>query len=467
MSRQVPDPHQKALAINLDKNKYGAIAEIGAGQETARWFFRVGGSAGTIAKAMSAYDMKVSDSIYGPAPRYVSRERLRAMIDHEYGLVMERLGEARGTESTFFAFSNTVAAYSYSRNQDGHGWLGIAFQMHPGAAASHIDIHVHLQGRENLQDQETLGLLGLNLIYGAMFLHHNPDELLHSLTDNICPHRVEVDMIEFWGAGFEQIDNRLMTLRLVEHGLTHAAMFRADGCVINASDALYKKAILIQRSRFRPPTKFTTEMIDCACREFVQDPAVKPDELMVLSEMTLKNLVSGEEGLDVNDYLARVDILGAMGKNVLISDFGAYHHLADYLFRYTRKPIGVAMGIPTLAEIFNEKYYDELAGGILESFGRMFRHDLRFYVCPSLESENGNLINTQNFIPPPHLRHLYEYLLDNAYIRGLDGFRRELLSIYSHEALDKIQCGDSAWEEMLPEPVVEIIKQRRLFGCQS
>jgi len=464
--RCVLDTHQKALSINLDKGKYGTIAEIGAGQETARWFFQVGGAAGTIAKAISAYDMKFSDSIYGAGKRYVSRERLQAMLDLEFHLLNERLGEIRGKDCAFFAFANTVAAHSFTRQQDGHGWLGIRFQTRPGEAASQIDLHVHLKGRKNIQDQETLGLLGVNLIYGALYLHENPDALLTSLLDQLSTELLEIDMVDFYGPAFAGVDNRLMALRLVQHGLCNAAMFRSDGKVVQPADVLYKKAVLVERSRFRPPTHLNMQLLDRAHAAFCQEADIESDDVIVLSEMTLHNLLQGD-AIDARDFLDRADLLCALGKHVLISDYGAFYRLAEYLFRYTSMPVGVALGIPTLNEIFNEKYYEDLGGGILESFGRMFRNDLRLYVGPALDDNSGDLVTIHNLAIRENLRHLYQHLLENGYIRELTAIDKASLSIFSHNVLDKIRCGHSDWESMVPQQVAKIIREKRLFNCQG
>jgi hypothetical protein len=462
---QVKDTHQKALEINLDKPRYGTIAEIGAGQETARWFFRVGGAAGTIAKAMSAYDMKFSDAIYGTSPRYVSRERLETMLDHEYRLVVERLDAHRGAESTFFAFANTVAARSFSRNDDGQGWLGIRFQTTPHGAPSQIVIHVHLQGKESVQDQETLGILGVNLIYGALYHHANPVHLMESLMDGWYSALVEIDMIEFSGPAFAGVDNRLMALRLVQKGLSPSAMFTADGRVVHPAEALYKKAVLIERSRFRPPTNLNMSMLECARRQFIAEREMQDNDVLILSEMTLHNLRDGGD-IEVSDFLHRTELLCALGKNVMISNLGEYYKLAAYLFRYTQKPMGVVMGVPTLQEVFNEKYYSDLAGGILESFGKLFKYDLRMYICPSLAvSTDQSLVTAENFKSQPHLQHLYAYLYENGFIRGLQGMQHELLSIFSHEILAKIRTGQHDWENSVPPLVARMIRDKHLFGC--
>jgi hypothetical protein len=466
MEQPTVDTHQKALTINLDDGKYGTIAEIGAGQETARWFFKVGGAAGTIAKAMSAYDMQFSDSIYGSCGRYVSRERLQAMLDHEYRLLHERLGETRGARSAFFAFANTVAAHSFSQKHPGHGWLGIRFQRAPGEPPSQIDLHVQLNGQENAQDQETLGLLGVNLIFAALYLHESPDGLLASLLDHVSRDLLAIDMIDFSGPAFANVDNRLMALRLVQKGLSDAAMFRADGKVVQPADALYKKAVLVERSRFRPPTRLTMRLLDCAYAAFCEDTDVDADKVMVLSEMTLHNLSEGED-IDVQDFLHRAEILCALGKHVLISNYGEFYRLAQYLSGYTRLPIGIALGVPTLLQVFQQKYYDHLEGGILEAFGRLFKNDLRLYVCPMLDPDSGELVTVHNVKVQENLRNLYLHLLENNLIRELGGIDRADLSIFSQDVLAKIRKGDSDWENLVPKKVVGIIRNKRLFGCRG
>ena len=466
MTREILGTHQKALQINLDPSKYGTFAEIGAGQEVARWFFRVGGAAGTIAKTISAYDMTISDAIYGHSERYVSRQRLETMLNHEYGLLVERLREKRGATTRFFVFSDTVVARSYSRRDDAHGWLGIRFQTEPGCEPSQIIVHVRLWDKENLQEQEALGIVGVNLVHGALFLHSDPATLIVSLVDNVGADRLEVDLIQFSGPAFAQVDNRLMTLQLVQGGLTNAALFTSDGTVIQPADAFYKKCILVERGSFRPVTKVTLDMLRCAQANFVQEPNVQGEEVLTLMEMTLKNLTDGDK-IDHQDFLDRVDILASLGKTVLISNFGEYHRLASYFFRYTKKMIGLAMGVPTLKEIFDEKYYADLAGGILESFGRMFKNDLKLYVYPLLDAKTGALINAANLRVAPNLRHLHAYLIENRFIESLRDYDEKVLPVFSRDVLQKIRSGDASWEEMVPAQVAQIIRERNLFGCKG
>ena len=468
METKTADTHQKALQINLDPSKYGTFVEIGAGQEVARWFFRVGGASGTIAKTMSAYDMTVSDAIYGPCERYVSRQRLTAMLEREYGLLIERLAQKRGASTKFFVFANTVAARSYSSRKDmeAHGWLGVRFQTEPQGEPSQIIIHARLLDPENLQEQEALGVIGVNLLHAALYHHADPAALLDALLDNLTAERVEVDMVKLTGPAFAGVDNRVMALQLVQRGLTKAAMFLANGEVVQPADALYKKSILVERGSFRPVTKTTLDMLECATSLFVQEPKVQGEDVTVLMEMTLKNLIDGDR-IDPKDFLDRVDILAALGKNVLISNYGEYHRLAAYLFRHTKKMIGIVMGVPTLREIFEEKYYADLEGGILESFGRLFKNDLKLYAYPLREAKTGALITAGNLRVAPHLRHLYAYLIENRLIESLRDFDERCLPIFSRDVLASIRSGDPAWEVMVPPAVAQIIKERKLFnyGC--
>jgi hypothetical protein len=462
MEKTVVDTYHKALTFNMDRDVYGTIAEIGAGQETVRWFFKVGGAAGSIAKAMSAYDMKFSDTIYGPCQRYVSRERLQSMLDHEYSLLIERLGATRGPGCTFFAFANTVATFSYTQQRNGHGWLGIRFQTRPQGQASQIDLHVVLKGKSATEDQDTLGVLGVNLIYGARYLHRAPVELLLSLMDDLGSDQLEIDMVDFEGPAFESVDNRLMALLLVQHGLTRAAMFQPNGKLVQPADALYKKAVLVERSRFRPPTYLTMAMLDHAYEAFCREPDVRPEDVLVLSEMTLHNLTENDN-INVEDFLYRVEILCALGKNVMISDYGAFYNLAQYLFQQTRLPVAIALGVPTLLQVFDEKYYDNLKGGILESFGRLFRNDMRLYVCPALEPHTGKRITVNNLKVQRHLRHLYKHLVENGYLRDLEAIDDDFLKIQSDDVLEQIRKEDPDWRSKVPDLVYNIIHDRGLF----
>jgi hypothetical protein len=456
---------EKALHINLDPAKYGTFAEIGAGQEVARRFFRVGGAAGTVAKTMSAYDMTFSDAIYGSAQRYVSRVRLHTMLDHEYNLLIERLDRKFGAEKTFFVFADTVAARSFKERNESHGWLGVRFQSQPRGQPSEIIIHVRLLDEANVEQQEALGVIGVNLLHGA-FDCRQPEKLISSLQENLPPGRIEVDMIKFSGPLFQSVDNRLMSLQLVSQGLTDAVMFKADGETVQPAEVFYKKAILVERGSFRPVTYATNDMLDGARRVFLKYCDCSEDEIVVLMEMTLENLVADGE-VDHADFLARVDILRALGRTVLISKFGEYYRLAGYLFRYTNRAIGLVMGVPSLIEILNEKYYTGLEGGILEALGRMFKGGLKLYVYPMIDESSGKIITASQIEVAPNLKALFQFIMDNNFITEITDYHPEYLEIFPPEVLAKLQTGDSSWEKMVPPEVTQIIKERRFFSYRA
>jgi len=463
---------QKALIVNLDPRKYGTFAEIGAGQEVVRWFFQVGGAAGTIAKSISAYDMTVSDAIYGPSSRYVSRDRLQTMLDYEYALLCERLGCKRGAESDFFVFADTVAARNFHGTNECHGWMGIKFQSTPGSEPSQILVHVRMLDKDNVAQQQALGIIGVNLIHGALYHFDDPDELMHGLLDDLTAERIEVDMIKLSGPEFRSIDHRLMSLKLVQLELSDAAMFSADGEVLQPSEVLHKKPILVERGSFRPVTHVNVDMLQSARQQFLPHVAQRQEvdsepEIVTLMELTMRNLreTGGKGGdIDYDDFLARADVLAATGATVLISDYFEYYRLASYLRRYTKSPIGITMGVPSLVDLFDEQYYEHLEGGILESFGRLFRNDLKLYVYPLFDATTRHLVTVQRLKVAPSLQGLYEHLTENGYIESIDFYNKDYLRIFSRDVLAKICEGDPTWEDMVPSSVSRLIKERHFFG---
>lgn len=454
--------NKKAFQINQDARIYGTFAEIGAGQEVARRFFHVGGASQTVAKTISAYDMTFSDSIYGASGRYVSRRRLDTMLTHEFDLLLERLDAKVGAERTFFAFANTVAARSFRRHDESHGWMGLRYQSNPRSAPNDIILHVRMLDAHNLDQQEALGIIGVNLIYAAFHLRNRPDALIGSLLDDLSPERIEVDMIQFSGPDFAQVDNRIMALQLVTQGLTNAALFRANGEVVNAADAFFKKPLLVERGSFRPVTLVTNDMLDCARQMFLAEEMLGDTEPEILMEITMQNLLRSGE-IDLLDFLDRVDMLSALGRTVLISNYGEYYRLVNFLTRYTDRMIGLPMGIPSLQEIFEEKYYQNLEGGILEGLGRLFKTGVKLYVYPFL-SPDGTLTAADDYQVAPNLTHLYRHLLENGFIRSIENYRRAYLGITSADVLGRIRDNDPTWQEMVPAEVAAIIRRRRLFG---
>ena len=458
--------HEKALRINLDPLRYGSFAEIGAGQEVARWFFRVGGAAASIAKSISAYDMAVSDAIYGRSKRYVSRERLQSMLDYEHNLNLERLRPSRGNTTAFFTFADTVSARNFQGTNECHGWMGVKYQTHPKDADSQIVIHVRMLDTENSLQQEALGIVGVNLLYAAFFLHQSPEKMLESLLDNLNTNRVEIDMAVFSGIEFRHVDNRVMSLKLVQLGLSGAAMFDPSGEVLQPSEILRKRPILVERGSFRPPTLVNIDMLNSAHKRFAAELNVPQDHIVELMEITMNNLMSDGE-IDLNDFLARADLLAAAGKTVLISDYFAYYRLAKWLARYTTEPIALTMGVSSLEVLFKEQQYVALEGGILEGFGKLFTKDLRIYVYPYRDPDTNALRKVENADISAHVRNLYRHIVENGKIKQLEDYDESALHIFSRDVLKRIKAEDASWVPMVPPEIAEMIRKNRFFGYRE
>ena len=453
----------KALAINLDSGRYGTFAEIGAGQEVVRWFFQAGGAAGTISKSISAYDMHVSDAIYGKCQRYVCRERLESMLDYEQALIRHRLSNSRGESTCFFAFADTVSARNYLGTNECHAWMGIRFQATPGCDDSVIILHVRMLDDSNALQQDALGIVGVNLIYGAYVLHHQPEALVASLVDGISADRLEIDMISVNGPAFVGIDNRVMTLRLVQLGLTGAAMFSADGVVLQPSEALRKRPLLVERGRFRPVTHVNIDMLDAAMAQFEQVCDVQAGETLPIMEISMHNLAEHGD-VFLEDFVSRAEVLATTGYTVLISDYPEFYRLAAYLFRCTNRPIGLAMGLGTLRSLFDEQYYAALDGGILESFGRLFKEQLKLLIYPRKNESTGKIEGLDDLQLENSLQHLFDYLKSRQCIIALEDISQEFLGIHSPDVLDMIRNGSGEWQQMVPESVATAIVERKLFG---
>ncbi len=462
-SDRILSTKEKALSINLDRSIYGSFAEIGAGQEVAANFFKAGGASGTIAKTMSAYDMSFSDAIYGKSERYVCEPRLIKMLDHEYGLLEERLIHRAGN-SKFFAFANTIEALNFQRTNKGHGWLGIRFQLTSSGGWNQCIIHVNLNDGDNFRQQEAIGILGVNLIYACFTYYHVPENMMVSLVDNLMPGAVEIDMLRLEGPDFTHVDNRLLSLKLVKNGLTKAAMFGADGNVMQPSEALYKKNILVIRGRFRPVTLVNVDMIIKGFRQFKQLPDVDKRDISILVELTLQDLKSDNDEINDLDFLNRVDILCSMGQNVMISNYYEYYKLVDYLTSFTRrKRIGIILGINNLISIFTESYYQNLKGGVLEAFGNLFGRNTIFYVYPAMDIETKEITNCQNVTIQENLRPLFDYMRLNEKVVPILNAREDVMNIISDNVLKMIKESQEGWEVMVPSKVAKMIKERKLF----
>ncbi len=454
---------EKALKINLTSNIYGSFAEIGAGQEVAANFFKAGGSSGTIAYTHSAYDMKVSDSMYGECSRYVCEERLVTMLDTEYNSMVERLPN-KHKESRFFAFCNTVESLNYHKTNQGQGWVGIRFNLTEGADPNEIILHIKMHDNSHRAQQEALGILGVNLIHASYFQTGDIDQFLTSLVHRLPRERIEIDMMRVSGPDFEDVDNRIIALNLVKRGITDATMFDLNGSVLQPATALYKKNILLMRGRFRPVTKVHIDMIERGKQQFLKEEGVSEDKTRVVIELTLKDLTADGK-ISAKDFVDRTELLGTLGYTVMISNYLKHYKMVDYLATIARGHfMGVIVGVYNLNTIFDERYYDNLPGGLLEAFGRGFGHNMKMYVYPANNVETGELYNLENLDIQKNLRGLLQYMKDNNKLAAFENFDQSLLGIMSDDVLMKIKAEASSWEEDVPESVAKAIKYYELFG---
>ena len=459
--RKILSSYEKALAINLDRARYGVFAEIGAGQETANWFFRVSGSAGTVAKTISAYDMTMSDAIYGKAKRYVSEARLSAMLAYEYEILEERLGPERGKETTFFSFCNTVRARGYKDTGECYGWLGIRLQLKPETKPCDIVLHLRLLDEENADQMQALGIVGVNLIYAAFNYRDNLQAFVDSLRDGISSESVEVDMLRFTGEGFRYVDNRLCALQLVQSKLTDAALFNENGEVMQAADALYKRPILLLRGSFNPVLKLHLDMIQQSRTVFSGVITEEQrDRSLEICEISMNNLLRDGGEVDHEDFIDRADTLQELGKTVLISRTAEFHRIATYLSRYTAEPIAIILSIGLLNELFKEKWSQNLPGGILESFGRLFKNRVQLFVYPWHNTRSMELVTAENFKAPDNWEHFYQHLLQNKRILPIGVGDPGLLAKTSRKILRMIEEGDEDWQNWVPPEAHNMVRRR-------
>lgn len=465
---QVPSIKDKALRINLNENIYGTFAEIGAGQETVRHFFRAGASSGTIAKAMSAYDKDFSDAIYGNENdgRYVTESRLRKMLSHETRLIEERLKRDKHPNKLFFSYANTVATIDFAKQFKGHGWVGIKYQLDPNEDYNEIILHIRFRENDARLQQETLGILGVNLIYGAFYKYDDPKKLLRYLYDHLDKDQIEIDTINFSGPSFTNVDNRLMSLQLVKNGMTDAVMFNPEGKNILPAAVLYKKNILALRGSFRPVTKVNMEMYKQSYEMFIQENKVDKENTFVVFEITLSNL-KAEGEIDERDFLDRAELLCALGQTVMISNFQEYFKVVEYFSSFTKSRMGLAMGVNNLVDIFDEKYYRHLSGGILEAFGKLFYRDLKVYLYPMKDPVSGEILNSDNLKVHPRMKELYKFFKFNGKVVDIKMYDEKILDVFSRKVLKMISTGVKGWEDMLPNGTAEIIKKGNLFGYDS
>lgn len=464
--RQILTAEQKALEINLDDKIYGTFAEIGAGQEVARNFFKVGAAAGTIAKTMSAYDKTYSDAIYGieNSKRYVCESRVYRMLDHEYGLMEERLQNVR-PHTRFFVFADSVAAINYSKTIKGNGWLGVRFQITPDGKPNDLVLHVKMLDQDNIQQQEAIGELGVNLIYACYYYNFDMELFVSSLIDGLRG-RINIDMIRLTGPDFKRVDNRLISYYLVKYGLTDVAIFDKNKTSVHASESLYKKALMVVRGNFRPPTNVTMDVFKTSFDQFRADTDLPDEKCHILSELTLENLAkTGNMGDE--DFLARADALCAIGQSVIISNCSNHQNLINYLADYKIQKLGLVIGARELLEIIEDKYNNNHDGRLLVAFGELFTRNIKIYVYPALHLDNGKLMTAKNLPVPEGIKFLYKHLIDSHQIVEVENYNVELLNIYPHNLFEMIQQGKEGWEDAMPEILTQLIKEKKLFGYKK
>jgi hypothetical protein len=461
---------QKAFEFNMDRDKYGTIAEIGAGQEVSRAFFLAGGAAGTIAKTISAYDMSFSDAIYGAeeSSRYVTESRLKKMLDKEFYLVVDRVGKSRPTTSTYFAFADTLTAKSYSQRGECHGWMGIKLQLKPNAEPSQIHLHVRMLDDSNVLQQEAVGVLGVNLIYGAYYHYKNPKRLIQTLGDNLKRDRLEIDMIRFSGPEFEHVDNRLMGLKLVEMELSDAVVFNADRkTLVHPSELFHKRDIALARGLFQPMTNVSQDIFCSGMEIFRKMEGVNPDTAMIVAEISVADL-RYQDQLNMKNILQRVDCLNLLGYPVVVSNFLRHFRVRDYLSRYTTGRVAFILGIPNLKTLFNEDFYEGHKGGLLGAFASLFDLDTHLIVYPMRTDKNPEAIITgETFRAPEHLKYFYKFLLANKKIISIENYNNSIMHIWPDEVLERIKQNRGDWEHDVPEIIAQEIKKEKLFGFNT
>lgn len=459
--KESPTVLSRALEINLNPQIYGTFAEIGAGQEVARFFFQAGKASQTIAKTISAYDMVYSDEIYGKESngRYVCESRLEKMLDKEFKLLHRRLDATRGSHTSFFAFSNTVATGDSKKRQT-HGWMGIRFQTHPQGEANEIILHVRLLDKFRLQQQETLGILGVNLVYTAFTCIQNPENILSSLVAHIKQGQVAVDLIKFTGPDLQHINNHLMNLELVRRGLADAALFGPQQKILTISEELFQKSVILQRGTYRPVTTTHLDVHEKGINQFKKDFPDDSKKCAVLFEMTMQNLAQKGHVQEM-DFLDRVNSLCSLGHNVLVSNFFLYYRLKRFLRTYTEKPMVLIMGASHLEKLFDESHYQDLEGGLLEGLGKLMDHNTRVYIYP--HKTESTCMTTKTFFPNPKLLPIYQYFLNQKQIADISGCDETEEYRHSDFVRDLILAKNPSWENYVPSKVRDQIKKEDLF----
>ena len=377
-------------------------------------------------------------------------------------LLEDRISRDSSPDKLFFTYANTVATIDFAKKYKGHGWMGVRFQTKPNEEYSDIILHVRFHQTNAKLQQEDLGIIGVNLIYGAFYKNSKPKNLVKYLYDHIDKESIEIDTINFKGPLFKKIDNRLMSLELVKNNMTEAVMFDSNGNNILPARILYKKNILALRGSFRPVTKVNIDMFEKSYEVFTREADVDESKSEVIFEITLSNLM-GQGEIDESDFMDRAKLLCSLGHTVMISNFKEYYKLVDYFSNYTKKQLGLTMGVNNFVEIFNEEYYKDIDGGILEAFGKMFHNKVKVYLYP-ISNNDGQIINSTNLKLHPRMKDFYKFFKYNNKVIDLFDFEEKYLEIFSRDILKKIKNGEKDWTNKLPEGISEMIIKNKMFG---
>ena len=463
MKHEIIPTNRKALVINIDTNLYGSFAEIGGGQEVARHFFQAGGASETIAKTISAYDKRFSDSFYNDNKpgRHVSEQRLVKMLDYEFKEVTHLLS-ARNDENTFFSLANTMEVLNYAKTNKSHGWMGVKFQLTPNSKPNIVIMHIKLLENDALLQQQTIGTLGVNLLYACKYYHESPNKFLQSLTDNLTIDRYRITMMRMSGPELDYVDNKLLAVQLVKNKMTHAIMFDKQGNVQQPSDMLYKKNVLALRGSFLPVTYIAKDILNKSMAMFAKDKDYEHDNTLSFCELSINNILTKGE-VNEQEFLNRVDMLVSIGQNVMISDIPEYYKLVEFFSQFKLKNLRIVMGMPTFEKVLNKKYYNDLAGGILEAVGKMFPSNMKLYIYPTKKTAKSDIITSDDIIMDDDVKMLFDYLKKNRYILDINSAMKNQLHISARKILKMIIIGDTEWEKYVPISVARIIKEKNLY----
>lgn len=459
----IKSPIEKALQINLDDQRYGTFAEIGAGQEVARIFFLAGRASHTIAKTISAYDMTFSDEIYGKekSGRYVCESRLNKMLAKEYDLLPERVGKTKGKDHCFFSFANTCATGDVKKS---HGWMGVRFQVKPGGPTNDIILHVRSLDHYRLMQQEALGTLGVNLIHSAFYYSSNHSSFLNHLVDGLKDSRVVIDLIRVSGPDLSHFDNRLINLELVQRGIAEGVVFSSTLEVLSLSDTFYNKSVLIQRGSYSPVTKTHVDILHKGISQMnkdLKDLKTHSDLLPVL-EVYMPNSSNNSEEIHSKNFLDRIETLATTNNHILVSNFSLFYKLKRLIRLYTQEPIGIVIGAHQLEKLFDPIFYKDLEGGLMEGLSKLLDDKVRLMIYPHKTS--SGCITTQTFFPHPSTQFLYRHFIDNQKIEDISGCDEINDYIHSTDVLKFIQSGQTDnWKKLVPDKVYELIIKKELF----